>query len=106
MRRHHIGDDAKGWLDGPWSSDLPISIGYATEAIDEPHRHERQTEIYLVAAGAAVATIDGVEVPVRAGDVLIVEPHEVRAFTSSSEDYRCFVLLVGGDGASDRVPVD
>jgi len=105
VRRLHIGEDAKGWLDGPWLSGLPISIGYATEAIDEPHRHERQTEIYLVAAGSAVAMIEGVDVHVRAGDVLIVEPHEVRAFTASSGDYRCFVLLVGGDGTSDRVPV-
>ena len=34
-----------------------------------------------------------------------VEPHEVRSFSASSADYRCFVLHVGGDGTSDKVPV-
>ena len=27
----------KGWYLGPWSSDLPITLGYAPKWIDEPH---------------------------------------------------------------------
>jgi hypothetical protein len=53
MRLLHAGDDEKGWLDGPWRSDLTIAIGYATRAIDEPHTHDRSTEIYLIAAGTS-----------------------------------------------------
>jgi mannose-6-phosphate isomerase-like protein (cupin superfamily) len=104
MRLLHAGDDAKGWLDGPWRSDLSIAIGYATRAIDEPHTHDRSTEIYLVAAGTAIAAVDGAEVELEAGDVLIVAPHEVRTIASTSPDYRCFVLATGGGGTPDKRP--
>ena len=104
VRVLRAGDDPKGWLAGPWESDLPLGIGYATKAIDEPHTHDVVTEIYLVAAGTARAVIDGRSVEVSAGDVVIVEPHEVRSLTESSSDYRCFVLHVGGDGNADRRP--
>ena len=57
MRLLHAGDDVKGWLDGPWLSDLTIAIGYATRAIDEPYTHDRSTEIYLIAAGTAIAVV-------------------------------------------------
>jgi mannose-6-phosphate isomerase-like protein (cupin superfamily) len=97
--------EPKGWLAGPWESELPIGIGFANDGIDAPHRHERATEVYLVAAGAAIAVVDGVEVPVVAGDVLIVEPHEVRSFRNATPDYRCFVVHAGGDGP-DRVAVN
>ena len=105
----HLGKmdtDASGWIGGAWNWGLPVSIGYATAGLDAPHRHERTTEIYLVAAGSSVAVVDGVEIEIAAGDVLVVEPHEVRSFSASSDDYRCFVLHVGGDGTSDKVPVD
>ena len=102
MRKGTIGTDATGWIGGPWNWDIPVAIGYATEAHDEPHRHRLQLEMYLVVAGEATAVVDGVEIPLSTGDVLVVEPHEVRTFTSSSADYRCFVLHTGGDGSSDK----
>jgi mannose-6-phosphate isomerase-like protein (cupin superfamily) len=105
MKLGKVGTDAAGWIGGGWNWDLPIAIGYATAALDEPHRHRTTTEVYLVLAGTAVALIDGVEVPVKAGDVLVVEPPEVRTFISSSAEYRCFVLHIGGDGTSDKVLV-
>jgi mannose-6-phosphate isomerase-like protein (cupin superfamily) len=102
MRKATMGTDPKGWIGGSWNWDLPVEIGYTTEAIDEPHRHRRQIEAYLVASGTATALVDGVSVPLSAGDVLVVEPHEVRSFTASSADYRCFVLHAGGDGTDDK----
>jgi quercetin dioxygenase-like cupin family protein len=105
MRKLRVRDaEAKGWLAGPWESSLPVGVGFANGAIDAPHRHERTTEIYLVAAGTVTATVDGAGVPLGAGDVVIVEPHEVRSFRGASADYRCFVVHVGGDGP-DRVDV-
>jgi mannose-6-phosphate isomerase-like protein (cupin superfamily) len=104
MRLARAGTHDKGWITGPWDSDLPVGIGFATVAVDEPHRHERNTEIYLIASGAAIAVVDGVAVEITAGDVLIIEPHEIRTFTSSSSDFRSFVLHVGGDGSPDKVP--
>jgi len=106
MHLGKMGTDASGWIGGAWNWGLPVSIGYATAGLDAPHRHERITEIYLVAAGSSVAVVDGVEIEIATGDVLVVEPHEVRSFSASSDDYRCFVLHVGGDGTSDKVPVD
>lgn len=105
MHLGKMGTDASGWIGGAWNWGVPVAIGYATAGLDEPHRHERTTEIYLVAVGSSIAVVDGVEIEIEAGDVLTVEPHEVRSFSRSSDDYRCFVLHVGGDGTSDRVPV-
>jgi quercetin dioxygenase-like cupin family protein len=99
------GADAKGWLAGPWESSLPIAIGYATEGVDAPHRHAMVTEVFLVAAGEVTVVVDRAEVRLVPGDVLIVEPDEVRSFVASSDDYRCFVLHVGGDGSTDRIAV-
>ena len=103
MHLGKMGTDASGWIGGEWNWGVPVAIGYATAGLDEPHRHERTTEIYLVAAGSSTAVVDGVEIEIEAGDVLAVLPHEVRSFTASSDDYRCFVLHVGGDGTSDKV---
>lgn len=105
MHLGKMGADAAGWIGGRWNWGTPIGIGYANGALDEPHRHERTIEVYLVAAGSAVAVVDDAEIPVEAGDVLVVEPHEVRTFISSSADYRCFVLHIGDDGTPDKGPV-
>ena len=105
MRVLRIGQDAKGWLAGPWESSLPVAIGYANVALDAPHRHATATEVFLVSAGHATVVVDGAEVRVVAGDVLIVEPEEVRSLMASSDDFRCFVLHVGGDGTADRIAV-
>jgi hypothetical protein len=42
---------AKGWHLGPRNSDLTVSIGYATEGVDDPHVHTLLQEVYLVARG-------------------------------------------------------
>lgn len=99
------GDDAKGWLAGPWESSLPVAIGYANEALDAPHRHAATTEVFLVSSGEATVVVDSADVRIVAGDVLIVEPEEVRSLIASSDDFRCFVLHVGADGTADRIAV-
>ena len=91
---------AKGWFLGPWNSDLPIPIGWATQGIDEPHVHIEMNEVYLVARGHSTALVDGEEVNLNAGDILVVEPGEVHTFMQSSSDYLHFVLqspFVKGD---------
>ena len=105
MHLGKMGADAVGWIGGRWNWGTPVGIGYANGALDEPHWHGLTIEVYLVAAGSAVAVIDNAEIPVEAGDVLVVEPHEVRTFISSSADYRSFVLHIGDDGTPDKVPV-
>jgi mannose-6-phosphate isomerase-like protein (cupin superfamily) len=49
-------------------------------------------EIYLVAAGRSTAKVNGVQVSLQEGDMLVVEPGEVHTFTDSSDDYVHFVV--------------
>jgi mannose-6-phosphate isomerase-like protein (cupin superfamily) len=103
MRLLSVGDDPKGWIAGPWESELSVGIGWSVQASKESHRHTNVTEVYLVAAGSAVAVVGGEELPITTGDVLIIEPQEVRSFRSSSPDFRSFVLHIGGDGTPDKI---
>ena len=41
--------------------------------VGEPH-HLDQEEVFVAIKGAAVATVDGEELPLRAGDALVVPP--------------------------------
>jgi mannose-6-phosphate isomerase-like protein (cupin superfamily) len=90
------GQPSKGWHLGPWNSDLTVSIGFANEGIDEPHLHERITEIYLVARGSATVRVEQETVVVGPGDVLVIEPGERHTFVSSSTEYLHFVVHAPG----------
>ena len=89
-------DVAKGWYVGPWNSDLPIAVGYANVGIDEPHVHERITEIYLVARGTSQMRVEQETITLQAGDVIVVEPGEAHTFLCSSPDYFHFVVHTPG----------
>jgi mannose-6-phosphate isomerase-like protein (cupin superfamily) len=86
------GTSAKGWWAGAWNSPLPIAVGYATMAIDDPHVHQRVSEIYLVATGSSTLRIEKQSVKLESGDMIIVDPGEAHTFTESSADYLHFVL--------------
>jgi mannose-6-phosphate isomerase-like protein (cupin superfamily) len=83
---------AKGWWAGAWNSSLPIAVGYATVAIDDPHVHQRVTEIYLVAAGSSTLRIEKQSVKLESGDMAIIDSGEAHTFTESSADYLHFVI--------------
>lgn len=83
---------AKGWLVGPWNSQVPVALGYANAGIPVQHYHAEMYEIYLVAKGTSTALVNGQAVHLQAGDMLVVEPNEVHTFTNSSPDYLHFVL--------------
>ena len=82
----------KGWFYGPWNSELPIPVGYANEGIPVKHLHNQMFEVYLVAQGHSIAEVNGVQITLKAGDVLVVEPGEVHTFSASSPDYLHFVI--------------
>lgn len=92
MRREQATGEAKGWLVGPWDSDVPISVGFATVAVDEPHAHATLTEIYIVARGSSSVRVETATVELGAGDVLILTPGEAHTFLASSDDYLHFVV--------------
>ena len=87
-----VSGQGKGWLTGPWDSDVQIAVGYADHGIDEPHAHDTMFEIYLVRSGSATAIVADEAVELRAGDVLVVEPGEVHTFRASTPDYAHFVI--------------
>jgi len=81
-----------------------VSVGFATEGVDEPHVHSEVTEIYLVARGAASVRVEQATVELAEGDVLIVEPGEAHTFLASSPDYLHFVVHSPGlDGEAARL---
>jgi mannose-6-phosphate isomerase-like protein (cupin superfamily) len=84
--------DGKGWFVGPWNSAVPVAIGWADRGVNELHHHGQMNEIYLVAAGHSTAEVNGTQVQLQAGDMLVVEPGEVHTFTDSSSDYVHFVV--------------
>lgn len=107
---HTDTSQAKGWYAGPWNSSLNIAIGYANRAIDEPHDHQRVTEIYLIARGSVTLHVDKQITKLSSGDVVILKPGEARTFTDSSEDYLLYVVHTPGlskDGmATDKITLD
>jgi quercetin dioxygenase-like cupin family protein len=100
---------AKGWYFGPWNADLNISVGFATEGVDEPHLHRQMTEIYLVARGRAEIRVEQQTIVLEQNDVIIIEPGEAHTFLSNSSDYFHFVIhtpgLQGEAAKADKVPV-
>jgi len=104
-----MNSSAKGWYAGPWNSALPVSVGYSTAGIDEPHVHTLVTEIYLIAQGTAQIRIEQATVTVSAGDMLVLEPGEAHTFLSSSTDYLHFVIhtpgIAGEDAQAEKVGV-
>jgi mannose-6-phosphate isomerase-like protein (cupin superfamily) len=93
MRIEHADSlSPKGWYLGPWNSDLKVSVGYANEAIDEPHLHTNTIEIYLVAFGHAQVRIEQMTFALSPGDILVLDPGEAHTFLSSSPDYFHFVI--------------
>ncbi len=100
---------AKGWYMGPWDSELDISLGFANEGVDEPHLHERMTEIYFMARGTAEMRVEGKTVVLSAEEMIVVEPGEVHTFLSSSPDHFHFVIqtpgLMGEAARADKVLV-
>ena len=99
----------KGWYLGPWNSELEVSIGYATQGFDEPHLHQRMTEVYMVARGTSKLRVGDQTVPLEAGDIIVLEPGEPHTFVDSSADYFHFVIhtpaLEGDAALADRVSV-
>jgi mannose-6-phosphate isomerase-like protein (cupin superfamily) len=100
---------AKGWLCGPWDSDLNISLGYANKGVDEPHEHRQMTEIYLMARGTATMRVENETIELLQDQVLVIEPGEAHTFLSSSPDHFHFVIqtpgLYGERAQADKVRV-
>lgn len=102
-------DVPKGWSIGPWNASVSISVGFANEGIDDPHFHQRITEIYLVARGTVEVRVEQETVRLVQNDVIVIEPGEAHTFLASSPDYFHFVVqspgLRGKEAVEDKVRV-
>ena len=100
---------AKGWLCGPWDSDLEISVGFANVGVDEPHVHRQMTEIYFMARGTATMRVGHKTIELAQDQVLVIEPGEAHTFLHSSPDHFHFVIqtpgLYGQEARVDKVKV-
>ncbi|MCP4543790.1 MAG: cupin domain-containing protein [Chloroflexi bacterium] len=100
---------AKGWYLGTWDSDLDMAIGYANEGVDDPHFHQRMTEIYLMAHGTVEMRIETDTVTLYEDDVIVIDPGEAHTFLSSSPDHFHFVIqapgLHGAEAKADKILV-
>ena len=81
----------KGWYVDLFRPELP-AIGFANAGINEPHYHRELREVYLVARGSSRMLVDGEEIVLNMGDVIVVEPGEAHTFVWNSPDYFHFVL--------------
>jgi mannose-6-phosphate isomerase-like protein (cupin superfamily) len=93
---HTDRSQAKGWYAGHWNSKMNIALGFANQAIDEPHDHRRVDEIYLVARGEVSLHLKEEVVRLRSGDVTVIHPGEARTFTDATPDYLLFVVHTPG----------
>jgi len=91
VARNDGSKPAKGWYSELLHSSLP-AIGFANQGIEEPHYHRELHEVYLVARGSSTIVVNGSPIPLRAGDVIVVEPGEVHTFVEHTSDYFHFVL--------------
>jgi mannose-6-phosphate isomerase-like protein (cupin superfamily) len=102
-------DVPKGWSIGPWNSSVCISVGFANEGIDDPHFHQRITEIYMVARGMIKMRVEQQTVQLSQNDVIVIEPGEAHTFLAATSDYFHFVVqspgLVGAEAVMDKIRV-
>ena len=92
MLLRSVSHTGKGWFVGPWDSNAPVALGYSDVAVDELYSHQEMYEIYLIARGTSLAVVNGEEIPLEAGDMLVIEPAERHTLRESSDDYLHFVV--------------
>ncbi len=93
--------EREGWDDSPrgtaswftfFSSDITPTAAMSAGIMElapnggvlQPHRH-RQAEIYFVAAGAGVLTVDGVTTPLSTGQAAFIPPDAEHSVSNVSD---------------------
>jgi mannose-6-phosphate isomerase-like protein (cupin superfamily) len=83
---------------------VTVAIGWADRGVNDPRRHDQVNEVCLVARDHSLAKVDGKQVRLQAGGMLVVEPGERHTFIESSHDYLHFVVqapFAPGDKVSE-----
>lgn len=59
---------------------------YLTGGSFEPHSHPHMKEIFYFIRGTGTFTLDGVDMPVKAGSIVVVEPNRVHRIVNDGTD--------------------
>jgi mannose-6-phosphate isomerase-like protein (cupin superfamily) len=108
LEMHYIsaGDTVRlGVLAGPEISPVTVILeSWDVAGSQPPNTHPRSTELFLFLRGQGVASCDGNEVAVKAGDTLVLPPTSVH-FIKNTGDSRMYsiTLMSPDDGFADLV---
>lgn len=80
------------------STDFPIGIFSQTSYISEPHHHI-EYEIFYLVSGEAVIGIDNIELKLKAGNVVFINPGITHYVTKSSSDKKFHYYALAFDSS-------
>lgn len=108
LRMHHItaGDTVRlGVLAGPEISPVTVILESWDEGGSQPpNTHPVSTELFLFLGGHGVASCDGNEVAVKAGDTLVLPPTSVHFIRNTGAGRMYSITLMSpDDGFADLV---
>lgn len=69
------------------------------------HYHEDMQETFVILSGSVVMTVDNSEVPLRAGDAIIIDPREVHTMRNTGDDTAEYIVFGISTGQGGRTIV-
>jgi len=108
LQMHHItaGDTVRlGVLAGPEISPVTVILeSWDAGGSQPPNSHQISTELFLILRGRGVASCDGNEVTITAGDTLVLPPTSVHFIRNTGEGRMYSITLMSpDDGFADLV---
>ena len=108
LEMHHItpGDSVRlAVLAGPEVSPVTVILeSWEVGGAQPPNSHPHSTELFLFLKGEGVATCDGVEAPVAAGDTLVLPATSVHHIRNTGTGRMYSITLMSpDDGFADLV---
>ena len=87
--------EISGWFLGNANLGGPLQLAYKKGEIDEvkSHYHSEVYEYFIVLNGTAMITINGKDVQLKKGSVIVVEPGEKHLLKECSSDFELLLLM-------------
>jgi mannose-6-phosphate isomerase-like protein (cupin superfamily) len=82
-----------------------LELAYFTEIVpQDKHYHKIATEIYNLMEGWMIIELDGIEIEMKAGDTIVVNPNTIHLIKKSpkSDHFLCQVVAANSAGISDK----
>jgi mannose-6-phosphate isomerase-like protein (cupin superfamily) len=97
------------WSPPRGAAKCPVQVMPDTElavfthlASQDRHWHEQGTEIYMVIEGEMIIEVEGVDYPLSAGDMIVVNPGAKHQVRPQGTEFLCRVVTVNCGGAADK----